>query len=48
LEEVLVSFFAILEMIKRHMLIAVQKQMFGPILIWSREEEDRAMQKGDA
>jgi hypothetical protein len=35
-------------MIKRHMLIAVQKQLFGTIQIWSREEEDRALQKGDA
>lgn len=48
LEEILVSFFTLLEMIKRHMLIAVQKQLFGPILIWNREEEGRAMQKGDA
>ena len=48
LEEVLVSFFTILEMIKRHMLIAVQKQLFGTIQIWSWEEEDRALQKGDA
>ncbi len=33
-EETVVSFFTLLEMIKRHMLIAVQEQLFGTISIY--------------
>jgi len=34
LEELLVSFFTLLEMVKRHILIAVQEQLFGTISIY--------------
>jgi segregation and condensation protein A len=34
IEETVVSFFTLLEMIKRHMLIAVQEQLFGTISIY--------------
>jgi segregation and condensation protein A len=34
IEEMVVSFFTLLEMIKRHMLIAVQEQLFGTISIY--------------
>jgi len=37
IEEILVSFFTLLEMIKRHLLIAVQEQLFGTISIYSNE-----------
>jgi segregation and condensation protein A len=37
IEEVVVSFFTLLEMIKRHMLIAVQEQLFGTISIFKNE-----------
>jgi segregation and condensation protein A len=37
IEEILVSFFTLLEMIKRHMLIAVQEQLFGTISIYRNE-----------
>ncbi len=37
LEELVVSFFTLLEMIKRHMLIAVQEQLFGTISIYKNE-----------
>ena len=40
IEEILVSFFTLLEMIKRHMLIAVQKQLFGNIALWKKELAD--------
>jgi segregation and condensation protein A len=34
IEETVVSFFTLLEMIKRHMLIAVQEQLFGTISLY--------------
>lgn len=34
IEEILVSFFTLLEMIKRHLLIAVQEQLFGTISLY--------------
>jgi len=37
IEEILVSFFTLLEMIKRHLLIAVQEQLFGTISIYSNQ-----------
>lgn len=37
IEEILVSFFTLLEMVKRHQLIAVQKELFGPIHLWRAE-----------
>lgn len=37
IEEVVVSFFTLLEMIKRHMLIAVQEQLFGTISVYRNE-----------
>jgi segregation and condensation protein A len=36
-EELVVSFFTLLEMIKRHMLIAVQEQLFGTISLYRNE-----------
>jgi segregation and condensation protein A len=37
IEEILVSFFTLLEMIKRHLLVAVQEQLFGTISIYKNE-----------
>jgi segregation and condensation protein A len=37
IEELLVSFFTLLEMIKRHLLIAVQEQLFGTISIYRND-----------
>ena len=37
IEELVVSFFTLLEMIKRHMLIAVQEQLFGTISLYRNE-----------
>ncbi|MBU4267808.1 MAG: segregation/condensation protein A [Acidobacteria bacterium] len=37
IEEILVSFFTLLEMIKRHLLIAVQEQLFGAISIYPNQ-----------
>lgn len=34
IEEILVSFFTLLEMIKRHLVVAVQKELFGDISVW--------------
>lgn len=36
-EEIVVSFFTLLEMIKRHLLVAVQEQLFGTISIYRNE-----------
>jgi len=38
IEEVLVSFFAVLEMIKRHLVVAVQKRLFDTISVWKQEK----------
>jgi len=37
IEEILVSFFTLLEMIKRHLLIAVQERLFGTISIYPNQ-----------
>jgi len=37
IEEIVVSFFTLLEMIKRHMLIADQEQLFGTISVYRNE-----------
>lgn len=39
IQDVVVSFFCILEMIKRNVLIGVQKKLFGPISLWKTEKE---------
>ncbi len=39
IQDVLVSFFCILEMIKRNVLIGVQKKLFGPISLWKTDKE---------
>ena len=39
IEEVLVSFFCILEMIKQRVLVGVQKKLFGPISLWKTDKE---------
>jgi segregation and condensation protein A len=39
IEELVVSFFTLLEMIKRHMLIAVQEQLFGTISLYRNEPD---------
>jgi len=36
LEEVVVSFFTLLELVKRHRVVAVQKELFGPISLWQQ------------
>lgn len=40
LEEILVSFFTILELIKQRMIIGVQKRMFDTISLWKVNDED--------
>jgi chromatin segregation and condensation protein Rec8/ScpA/Scc1 (kleisin family) len=37
IEEILVSFFTLLEMIKRHLLVAVQEQLFGTISLYPNQ-----------
>jgi len=37
IEEILVSFFTLLEMIKRHLLIALQESLFGTISLYANE-----------
>jgi len=37
IEEVVVSFFTLLEMVKRHLLVAVQEQLFGTISLYRNE-----------
>ncbi|MDQ1351400.1 MAG: segregation and condensation protein [Acidobacteriota bacterium] len=39
IQDILVSFFCILEMIKRNVLIGVQKKLFGPISLWKTDKE---------
>jgi segregation and condensation protein A len=34
LEEIVVSFFTLLELVKRHLVVAVQKELFGRISLW--------------
>ncbi len=40
LEEILVSFFTILEMVKRKKIIAIQKAIFDTISIWKYDKEE--------
>jgi segregation and condensation protein A len=44
LEEILVSFFCILEMIKQRVIIGVQKKLFAPISLWKVNPEDEPIQ----
>jgi len=44
IEEILVSFFCILEMIRQRVIIGVQKQLFAPISIWKTSTEDNPIQ----
>ncbi len=37
IEEIVVSFFTLLEMVKRHLLVAVQEQLFGTISLFKNE-----------
>jgi segregation and condensation protein A len=37
IEEILVSFFTLLEMVKRHLLIALQESLFGTISLYPNE-----------
>jgi segregation and condensation protein A len=39
IEEALVSFFCILEMIKQRVVVGVQKKLFGPISLWKNDKE---------
>ncbi len=39
LEDVLVSFFTLLELVKQKTIVAVQKKRFGTISVWSREKQ---------
>lgn len=41
LEEALVSFFCLLELIKAHLVIAVQEQLFHSIKVWLRKDGPR-------
>ena len=40
IEDVLVSFFTILEMIKRRVLLGVQKELFAPISLWKTNTDE--------
>lgn len=40
IEEILVSFFTLLEMIKRHLLIALQESLFGTISLYPNEPSE--------
>ena len=41
IEEILVSFFALLEMIKQHMVVAIQKRIFDSISVWKKNPESQ-------
>ena len=41
IEEILVSFFTILEMIKQHVLVGLQKQLFDTISLWKVDDIDK-------
>jgi segregation and condensation protein A len=43
IEELLVSFFTLLELIKRHKLIAIQKELFGAIALWKLPGEEQQL-----
>lgn len=40
IEEILVSFFALLEMVKRRLIVAVQKRVFDTISVWKVQPSD--------
>lgn len=40
IEEILVSFFTLLEMVKRRLVVAVQKRLFDPISVWKNIEDE--------
>jgi segregation and condensation protein A len=40
LEEIVVSFFTLLELIKRHLVVAVQKNLFDAISVWRMNPEE--------
>jgi segregation and condensation protein A len=40
IQDILVSFFTILEMIKRRVIMGVQKRLFGAISLWKANEEE--------
>lgn len=44
IEEVLVTFFCILEMIKQRVIVGVQKKLFGSISIWKNSTKDDTVQ----
>ena len=44
IEEILVSFFCMLEMIRQRVIIGVQKQLFAPISLWKTSTEDNPIQ----
>ena len=44
IEEVLVTFFCTLEMIRQRVIVGVQKQLFAPISIWKTNREDDPVQ----
>lgn len=43
LEDILVSFFCILEMMKRNVIMGVQKKLFGTISLWRTAKENEKM-----
>lgn len=42
IEEIIVSFFALLEMVKQHMVIAIQKKLFDTISVWKNNKVQQA------
>lgn len=48
LEDIVVSFFTILEMVKRHLLIAIQKELFGRIQLWKLDRLEAQLRRGKA
>jgi segregation and condensation protein A len=45
IEEILVSFFTILEMMKRHVIMGVQKKLFDTISIWKVDQMDQMVEE---
>jgi len=41
IEEIIVSFFALLEMIKQHTVIAIQKRLFDTISVWKNKRAEQ-------
>jgi segregation and condensation protein A len=39
LEEILISFFALLEMVRKQLVVAVQKKLFDTISVWKSQKE---------